>query len=92
MYVTDGTDVIWLGMSSEPSLTPPLLPPPAQLVGGGSYLWAVVALEVSDAVDVDDLLDGRMVIKVLLGGLGITLPSKTRSGTANALFANSSSP
>jgi len=49
-------------------------------------------LEVSDAVDVDDLLDGRMVIKVLLGGLGITLPSKTRSGTANALFANSSSP
>jgi len=44
VYVTDGTDVIWLGMSSEPSLTLPLLPPPAQLVGGGSYEWAVVTL------------------------------------------------
>ena len=91
-YLTDGTDVMWIGMSNEPSITLPQLSPPAQLVGGGSYQWATITLEVHDAAGVDDLLDGRMVDKALLGAFGINLPSEVRSGTVNANFANFSIP
>lgn len=91
-YLTDGTDVIWLGMSNEPAVSLPQLAPPAQLLSGESYQWATITLEVQDAVSVDDILDGRMVNKAFLGAFGINLPSEIRSGTVNSNFANFSIP
>ena len=92
VYLTDGADVIWLGMSSEPTVTMPELPSPAKLVSGGSYQWATLTMDARNAASIDDLLDGRMVKKMYLGPTNVALPSEVRSGSMNANFVNFSIP
>jgi hypothetical protein len=92
VVLLSGTDYIWLGTSDETSLTLPTLPPPAQLLGGSSYQWAITGMTVRNADSVDDLLDGRLAGRSYTAGLGISLPDEVRSGHINASFANFNIP
>lgn len=92
VVLLSGTDYIWLGTSGETSLALPTLPPPAQLLGGSSYQWAITGMTVRNADSVDDLLDGRLAGRSYTAGLGISLPDEIRSGHINASFANFNIP
>lgn len=53
---------VWIGASTDPSITLPDLPAPARLESGESYVWyALTSLIVRGGADADTMLDGRMI-------------------------------